>query len=93
MATAPICFVSALGGSWEAALGGMARRGPADALALLLPTSMLALARADVLWPRSPLPVVDGVRLLITSGVHISPAWYHQTLRGPAKYDPRSDDA
>ena len=55
----------------------MARRGPADALALLLPTSMLALAKADALWPHSPLPVADGVHLLITSGVHNSQAWYH----------------
>ena len=50
-----MCFVSALGGSWEAAQLGMARRGPADVLALLSPASMLALAEVGALWLHRPL--------------------------------------
>ena len=89
--TAPVCFVSALGGSWEAAMQGMARRGPADALALLLPTSMLALAEADALWPHSPIQVAPGVHLLVTHGVHISQSWYRATQRDPGDADERAD--
>ena len=72
----PVHLVSALGGTCLALHEGVARRGPADALAVLLPREMRQQAEMLECWPCAPLHVGPTCLLFFTEGVHIGSQLY-----------------